>query len=82
MSNNCVVYFFSVTKHFRMCITTPYFTGLQQVLIFGIDARILGGACVWATAAPRARDESFNIDNGDFYLMENIYRYVLFPTGP
>ena len=30
-------------------------------------------ACVWATNAGTARNEHFNVDNGDTILLENMY---------
>ena len=53
-----------------------YFNGNVQVLNFAVDARLLGRACVWATNASKARNEHFNIDNGDVFLMENVFKRV------
>ena len=51
-----------------------YYNGTQRMVNNAIDARMLGRAMVWATEAPTARDQRFNIDNGDCYLMEKIER--------
>lgn len=37
------------------------------------DADLLGGAFVWATQAPEAADEHFNITNGDVFEWRNLW---------
>ncbi len=51
-----------------------------------VDARIVGEACVWAATAESARDEHFNITNGDVYewrdLWPSLAEALRVETGP
>lgn len=42
----------------------------------GVDARLLARALLWATRSPAARDEIFNVSNGDVFLWENLWPAV------
>lgn len=53
-----------------------YFGGGEQAIMTAVDTRILGRAMCWATSAPGARDQHFNIYNGDAFLVENIFKKV------
>jgi nucleoside-diphosphate-sugar epimerase len=41
-----------------------------------LDARLLAEALLWATDAPTAQDEVFNITNGDVFVWENLWPAV------
>jgi nucleoside-diphosphate-sugar epimerase len=44
--------------------------------IDGVDARLLARAFEWATTAESARDEVFNITNGDVFVWENVLESI------
>jgi nucleoside-diphosphate-sugar epimerase len=44
--------------------------------IDGVDARLLARAFDWATRAESARDEVFNISNGDVFVWENVWESI------
>jgi nucleoside-diphosphate-sugar epimerase len=44
--------------------------------IDGIDARLLARAFEWATTAESARNEVFNITNGDVFVWENVWESI------
>jgi nucleoside-diphosphate-sugar epimerase len=47
----------------------------------GVDARLLARALVWATEAPQARDEVFNVSNGDVFVWQNVWPAVARAMG-
>lgn len=49
------------------------FPGGPQSLLEAVDARLLGRALRWAATAPGARDETFNITNGDVFVWQNVW---------
>lgn len=38
-----------------------------------IDADLIAQACAWAAASPNARNETFNLDNGDVFVWQNVW---------
>jgi nucleoside-diphosphate-sugar epimerase len=50
--------------------------GGRTVPADGLDARLLARAFEWATEAPSARGETFNITNGDVFVWENLWPSV------
>lgn len=38
-----------------------------------IDADIIAQACAWAAEAPNARNETFNLDNGDVFVWQHVW---------
>ena len=51
-----------------------YFWGAAQTLATAVDARLLARAFVWATSAPKARNQLFNIENGGARPPERLAR--------
>jgi nucleoside-diphosphate-sugar epimerase len=47
----------------------------------GVDSRLLGQAFLWAAEAPRARDEVFNVSNGDVFVWDSIWGAVAQAMG-
>ena len=38
-----------------------------------IDADLIAQACAWAATSPNARNETFNLDNGDVFTWQNVW---------
>src|SRR5919108_1984477 len=49
------------------------FPGGPSYLLEAVDSRLLARAFAWATAAPTARNETFNITNGDVFVWRNVW---------
>jgi nucleoside-diphosphate-sugar epimerase len=49
------------------------YPGQGQRITEATDARLLARAIAWAGAAPAARNETFNITNGDVFLYQNLW---------
>jgi nucleoside-diphosphate-sugar epimerase len=49
------------------------FPGGPSYLLEAVDARLLARALAWAAAAPSARNEIFNITNGDVFIWRNVW---------
>jgi nucleoside-diphosphate-sugar epimerase len=49
------------------------FTGGHRYPVEAVDARLLAKAMHWAVAAPTARNETFNITNGDVFAWPDIW---------
>jgi len=49
------------------------FPGGPRYVLEATDARLLARAFEWAAAAPAARDETFNITNGDVFVWHNVW---------
>jgi nucleoside-diphosphate-sugar epimerase len=49
------------------------FPGSPGFLVEATDADLLARAMEWAAAAPEARNEHFNITNGDVFVMRNVW---------
>lgn len=48
-----------------------HYPGGHGLVIEGVDADLLAEALYWAAASPAARDETFNISNGDVFSLQN-----------
>jgi nucleoside-diphosphate-sugar epimerase len=49
------------------------FPGGVPFLTEAVDADLLAQACEWATTAPAAQNEIFNITNGDVFVWQNVW---------
>ncbi|MFD1714812.1 NAD-dependent epimerase/dehydratase family protein [Amnibacterium flavum] len=49
------------------------FTGGHRYPVEAVDARLIGSAMHWAAEAPAARDQTFNITNGDVIAWADIW---------
>jgi nucleoside-diphosphate-sugar epimerase len=49
------------------------FPGSPGFLVEATDADLIARAMEWAAAAPEARNEHFNITNGDVFVMRNVW---------
>jgi nucleoside-diphosphate-sugar epimerase len=49
------------------------FPGGPSYLLEAVDARLLARAFAWAATAPSARNEIFNITNGDVFVWRNVW---------
>jgi nucleoside-diphosphate-sugar epimerase len=49
------------------------FPGGPSYVLEAADARLLARAFAWAADAPRARNETFNITNGDVFVWRNVW---------
>ncbi|MBW2230244.1 MAG: NAD-dependent epimerase/dehydratase family protein [Deltaproteobacteria bacterium] len=47
----------------------------------GVDARLLAQGFEWATDAEAARNETFNLTNGDVYVWENVWPAIAHALG-
>jgi nucleoside-diphosphate-sugar epimerase len=47
----------------------------------GVDARLLAQAFLWASDAPEARNQVFNISNGDVFVWENVWGSIAEAMG-
>ncbi len=47
----------------------------------GVDARLLGRAFLWAAEAEAARDEVFNVSNGDVFVWQEVWSAVARAMG-
>ena len=50
-----------------------HYPGGNPNLTEGVDADLLARAIAWAQDTPAARDETFNITNGDVFLWQNVW---------
>ena len=46
-----------------------------------IDADLIAQACAWAATAPNARNETFNLDNGDVFTWQNVWPAIADALG-
>lgn len=46
-----------------------------------VDANLVGRAIAWAAESPNARDETFNLTNGDVFIWENIWPAIAESLG-
>jgi len=65
-----LVTYAAVSKHEGWPLCWP---GGRTGPVDAMDARLLARALAWATDAPTARDEVFNISNGDVFVWENVW---------
>jgi nucleoside-diphosphate-sugar epimerase len=52
------------------------YPGQGQRITEATDARLLARAIAWAGAAPTARNEIFNVTNGDVFLYQNLWPVI------
>jgi nucleoside-diphosphate-sugar epimerase len=57
------------------------FPGGPDYLLEAVDARLLARAFEWAALAPAARDETFNIANGDVFVWRNVWPAIADALG-
>jgi nucleoside-diphosphate-sugar epimerase len=60
---------------------TFVFPGGQDYVSEAVDARLLARAFEWAAFAPAARDETFNITNGDVFVWRNVWPVIASALG-
>lgn len=46
-----------------------------------IDADLIAQACSWAATSPNARNETFNLDNGDVFVWQNVWPVIAEALG-
>lgn len=46
-----------------------------------IDADLIAEACAWAASADNARNETFNLDNGDVFVWQNVWPAIADALG-
>lgn len=73
-----LVTFAAVAKHEGRALCWP---GGPTGPVDAMDARLLARAFEWAANAPAARDEVFNISNGDVFVWENVWDSVAQAMG-
>lgn len=57
------------------------YPGGPDYLLEAADARLIGRALVWAASAPTARNEIFNITNGDVFCWRNVWPAIAAALG-
>lgn len=57
------------------------FTGGHSFVWEASDARIVGGALAWAATSPRARNETFNVTNGDVFEWRSVWPAIADTLG-
>jgi nucleoside-diphosphate-sugar epimerase len=57
------------------------FPGGPPSLLEAVDARLLGRALRWAATAGGARDQTFNITNGDVFVWQNVWPSIADALG-
>lgn len=57
------------------------FPGGPSYVTEALDARLLGDALVWAAHAPQARDQHFNITNGDVFEWRSVWPAIADALG-
>ena len=73
-----LVTFAAVAKHEGRPLCWP---GGATGPVDAMDARLLARAFEWAAGAPAARDEVFNISNGDVFVWQNVWDRVAGAMG-
>jgi len=46
-----------------------------------IDAELIAQACAWAAGSPNARNQTFNLDNGDVFVWQNVWPAIADALG-
>lgn len=46
-----------------------------------IDAELIAQACAWAAESPNARNETFNLENGDVFVWQNVWPVIADALG-
>ncbi len=57
------------------------YPGGPDYLLEAVDARLIGRALLWAASARSARDEIFNITNGDVFCWRNVWPTIAAALG-
>lgn len=57
------------------------YPGGADYLLEAVDARLLARAFVWAADAPAARNETFNLTNGDVFVWRNVWPAIADALG-
>jgi nucleoside-diphosphate-sugar epimerase len=57
------------------------YPGGPDYLLEAVDARLLADALLWAAAAPSARNETFNITNGDVFCWRHVWPAIADALG-
>ncbi|MET4129759.1 NAD-dependent epimerase/dehydratase family protein [Roseovarius sp. MBR-6] len=55
--------------------------GGPDYVLEAVDARLIADALLWATSAATARNETFNITNGDVYTWRNVWPVIAEALG-
>jgi len=50
-----------------------YYPGGLPRIIQAVDADLIARACAWAATSLASRNETFNIDNGDLFVWQNVW---------
>jgi nucleoside-diphosphate-sugar epimerase len=58
-----------------------HFPGREPNLTEAVDADLLAGAIAWAGDSPSARDEAFNITNGDVFVWQEVWPAIADALG-
>jgi nucleoside-diphosphate-sugar epimerase len=57
------------------------FPGGPPYVLEAVDARLIAKALAWAAEAPSARNETFNITNGDVFVWQNVWPAIADELG-
>ena len=57
------------------------FPGGPAYVLEAVDARLMAKALAWASEAPTARNETFNITNGDVFVWQNVWPAIADELG-
>lgn len=57
------------------------FPGGPAYVLEAVDARLMAKALAWAAEAPEARNETFNITNGDVFVWQNVWPVIADELG-
>lgn len=55
--------------------------GTEVVIREAVDADLVASALAWAATAPSAREETFNLTNGDVFIWENVWPAIAETLG-
>ena len=59
----------------------PWAADRVPVLVEAVDAELIADALLWAAESPGARNETFNLTNGDMFLWEGIWPTIARALG-
>lgn len=59
----------------------PAYPGGPERVNQAIDADLIAQACAWAATSPNARNETFNLDNGDVFVWQNVWGSIADALG-
>jgi nucleoside-diphosphate-sugar epimerase len=57
------------------------YPGGPPYVLEAVDARLLARALAWAAEAPAARDQTFNVTNGDVFVWQNVWPVIAEALG-